>query len=154
MTMRPPSLSARPPNLGADPPHTARFVFEVGDRQIGTFMEVSGLTVEVEVESYVEGGVNGYEHRLPGRIKYPNILLKRGLTDAEALFDWFTEAARNGFRDEVDGRIAMVDSLGQELRSWSFAGAWPVKWSGPQFAASSSDVAVEELEFAHTGFLA
>jgi phage tail-like protein len=146
-------MNGRPHNLEKDPPHSARFIFEVGSRQIGTFMEVNGLTVEIEVETYAEGGANDHEHKFPGRMKYQNIVLRRGLTDEEALVDWFTEASRNGFREEVDGRIAMVDSTGSVLRTWSFAGAFPVKWSGPQFAASSSDVAVEELEFAHTGFV-
>ena len=146
-------MTDRPHNLEKDPPHAARFVFEVGSRKIGTFMEVAGLTVEVEVETYAEGGMNDYEHKLPGRLKYQNIVLKRGLTDEEALADWFTEAARGGFREGVDGRIAMLDGMGTIVRSWSFAGAFPVKWSGPQFAASSTDVAMEELEFAHTGFV-
>lgn len=146
-------MTTRPHNLEKDPAHAARFVFEVGRRTIGTFMEVSGLTVEIEVETYAEGGVNDHEHAFPGRMKYPNIVLKRGLTDESALFDWFTEAARNGFRDETDGRIAMLDTTGAVMRTWSFAGAFPVKWTGPQFAASATDVAIEELEFSHTGFI-
>jgi phage tail-like protein len=146
-------MTTRVHKLEKDPPHAARFVLEVGSRKIGTFMEVSGLSVEVEVESYSEGGVNDMVHKLPGRLSYPNIVLKRGLTEESALIDWFTESARDGFRELVDGRLAMLDGQGEVVRTWSFSGAWPVKWTGPELAASSTDVATEELEFAHAGFV-
>ncbi|MDC3332360.1 phage tail protein, partial [Ilumatobacter sp.] len=33
-------------------------------------------------------------------------------------------------------------------------GAFPVKWTGPSFSASSTDMAEEQLEIAHHGFRA
>ena len=48
-----------------------------------------GLAVEVEVKEYNEGGINDYVHKLPTRIKYPNLVLKRGVTYEDALLDWF-----------------------------------------------------------------
>jgi phage tail-like protein len=38
------------------------------------------------------------------------------------------------------------------MRTWEFTGALPVKWSGPRLAASSRELAVEELEVCHRGF--
>ena len=43
------------------------------------FQEVSGLSFEVETEPLREGGENRFEYKLPKRIKYPNLILKRGL---------------------------------------------------------------------------
>ena len=50
------------------------------------------------------------------------------------------------------GSVAMFDSHHRELRSWKFRNAMPVRWSGPSLAASSSTLAVEELEVSHGGF--
>jgi phage tail-like protein len=36
---------------------------------------------------------------------------------------------------------------------WSFIKAYPVKWSGPQFTAHSTDAAIETLEIAHQGMI-
>jgi phage tail-like protein len=41
---------------------------------------------------------------------------------------------------------------GERLRAWEFFDAFPVKWKGPDFAVSSTDMAMEELEIAHHGF--
>lgn len=67
---------------------TATFIFEVDGQTIGQFMEVTGLQVEVSVETVEEGGQNGYVHHLPGRMTWPNITLKRGVTQTDNLFTW------------------------------------------------------------------
>ena len=41
------------------------------------FQDVSGLSFEIETETFVEGGENRFEYKLPKRIKYPNLVLKR-----------------------------------------------------------------------------
>ncbi len=142
-----------------DAPFTGQFVFSVdGIGEIGAFTEVGGLTVEVEIEELNEGGQNHFAHRLPGRMKWPNIVLKRGITDADNLFEWFWKTSGEGFQgqgsklERTHGEIAVLDAARQRVRSWKFEEAFPVKWSGPRFAASSREVAVEELEIAHHGF--
>ncbi|HEY2727542.1 MAG TPA: phage tail protein, partial [Parafilimonas sp.] len=56
------------------------------------FQEVSGLSVEVETETLLEGGENRFEYKLPKRAKYPNLVLKRGLLTNTALLNWFKSA--------------------------------------------------------------
>ena len=148
------------PTRTPDPPFTGGFKFSmdmVGE--IGAFTECSGLSVDIEVEELKEGGQNQFVHKLPSRMKWPNIVLKRGITDTNNLFDWFSKCSGDGFSNEntlkrSDGAIELVDSQGQPLRTWSFDGAFPVKWSGPTLAASSRDAATEQLEIAHHGFRA
>jgi phage tail-like protein len=141
-----------------DPPSTGRFVFTVDGVEIGAFTEVSGLSVEVEVEELPEGGQNQFVHQLPGRTKWPRLVLKRGVTDSDGLFDWFAKTSGEGFSGagdqlaRLDGEVVLMDVVGAPVRRWAFSGAFPVKWSGPTLAASSSDVAIEELEIAHHGF--
>ncbi len=43
------------------------------------FREVTGLDVELEMESIKEGGQNRFTHQLPIRSRYTDITLKRGL---------------------------------------------------------------------------
>ena len=51
---------------------------DVQGRSVGFFSEVSGLSGELETLSYNEGGRNDRVHRLPTRMKHPNLVLKRG----------------------------------------------------------------------------
>ena len=141
----------------ADAPFTGRFTFEIDDVEIGAFTEVSGLQVQVEVEELIEGGNNGFVHKLPGRMTWPNIVLKRGVTTSDALFEWLNrsagQATGGSTMERSTGKITVLDAARQPHRTWSFEHAFPVRWSGPTLAASSSEIAVEELEIAHHGFL-
>jgi phage tail-like protein len=133
----------------ADPVTELRFVVALSGVDIGRFKEVSGLSAQVDVKEYAEGGVNHFMHKLPGRIKWGPLTLKRGVTRHDALIRWFWEA-RTRTRP-----VAMVVSLrgpgGEVVRSWAFIDAFPVKWTGPNMSAASSQIATETLEIAHSG---
>jgi phage tail-like protein len=125
------------------------FVLKIpGIDEIGVFMHCSGLQVEFDVYEYHEGGNNDFVHRLPGTMRYPNLLLSRGLTNDEALLKWFWATMTQAERKEV----TLTLSYGQaKPRSWTFADAFPVKWSGPQMDSSAFDAPTETLEIAHSG---
>ena len=141
-----------------DPPFVGKFTFEIDGLTIGAFTEVSGLSVQVDVEELAEGGQNGYTHKLLGRMKWPNLVFKRGLTDTDALFEWLMSASGEGLTrsgNQVkprNGRISVLDAAGRPMRTWTVLEAKPVKWTGPRLAASSRDLAIEELEVCHSGF--
>ncbi len=141
-----------------DPPFVGKFTFEIGDTIIGAFTEVSGLSVQLDVEELAEGGQNGYTHKLLGRMKWPNLVFKRGLTNTDALFEWVMECSGEGLSkagNKVkprDGRISVLHAAGTSMRTWTILEAKPVKWTGPRLAASSRDLAIEELEVCHSGF--
>jgi len=134
-----------------------RFYVEIGNNQgspiQAVFTEVSGLQVEMQVTEYEEGGTNSFVHRLPGRLKISNVTLKHGLTRSKDFLNWcLTPATRP--KPSVDRRnvsVVMFDVAGQEVIRWNFAGAFPVKWVGPQFTADSTSMAIESLELAHQG---
>ncbi|MDQ4048379.1 MAG: phage tail protein [Actinomycetota bacterium] len=116
---------------------------------VGLFTHCSGLSLEVEVFQYVEGGNNWMAHNLPTRLRYPNLVLKRGLSAEEKLLKWFEESRAKPNRKEV--AIHFQTATRQILRTWTFVGAYPVKWTGPTFEATSDVVALETLEIAHEG---
>lgn len=142
-----------------DPGHAARFKLEIGPLTIGAFTEVSGLSVEVKVEEVTEGGQNQFVHKLPGPMSWPNIVLKAGVTKATDLFTWISRSSGEGFTGNGNsltresGTITLVDGLNRTIRSWTFADAFPVRWTGPTLAAGSNELAQEELEIAHHGFI-
>jgi phage tail-like protein len=128
---------------------TTWFELEIQGKPIGYFTEITGLTAEVETLTYSEGGMNEFQHKLPTRVKYPNLVLKRGMTTKADLQKWFqkshTQAERTGIR------LSMLDEAGNRIRTWSFVNAFPVKWTGPNFNAAQSSLAVEQIEITHEG---
>jgi phage tail-like protein len=144
-----------------DPPFVGNFRFEIDGTLIGAFTEVTGLAVQIDVEELAEGGQNGYTHKLLGRMKWPNLVFKRGLTDTNALFEWLLECSGEGLsgkQNKVTPRNGKIVVLGADrktpVRTWTIREAKPVKWTGPKLAASSRDLAIEELEVCHSGFSA
>lgn len=138
---------------------TATFLVEVDGEDIGWFTEVSGLEVSVSMETYREGGVNGFVHQLPGRMTWPNLVLKRGITNDDNLLEWFHRTTGEGFATKgsvtrTSAAITIVNSSGERLRSWNLEDAVPVRWTGPTFARDATSAPSEELEVAHHGFRA
>ena len=116
---------------------------------IGFYTEVSGLSAEIETLTYNEGGRNDFVHKLPTRMKHPNLVLKRGVTGVKDLQQWCLESFMGPDRKEIT--LTMYNQQLQKVRTWSFKNAYPVKWTGPQFNASQNTVATEAIEIVHDG---
>ena len=134
-----------------DPVGELGFKVKVDDAVIGKFSECSGLTVEYELLEYQEGGENRFTHKLRGGLKYPNLVLKRGVTHEDALLKWFFESKEMAKRGAVS--LELVGPDAKVVRNWAFAGALPVKWTGPSLNAGSTNIATESLEIAHQGLV-
>jgi phage tail-like protein len=133
-------------------PYVGMFFQVEAGATIGFFTEVSGLSVEYEVEEFKEGGVNDFVHKLRGRAKFPNLVLKRGITSNEEFTKWFAACREQLERRELT--LTMLDQTLTPVRTWSFVGAFPVKWTGPDFKAHSDAAAIETIEIAHQGLKA
>jgi phage tail-like protein len=115
---------------------------------LGGFTECRGLESGLDVETYLEGGVNDRVHRFPTRMTYPNITLVRGVGLSEDLWLWHEEF-QNGKGKRRDGLIILQDRLKLPIKTWAFTNGLPVKWSGPAFNAAENATAIESLEIAH-----
>jgi phage tail-like protein len=144
--------------LGGEMPTASFFVFEVDGVEIGVFREVTGLQVSVGVEEIREGGQNGFVRKVPGRMTWPHLVFRRGLTQSDNLFDWLSKSSGEGFAANNNtltrstGAVTAMDSTGSRLRSWEFQDVFAVRWKGPDFASETFAALVEELEVAHHGF--
>lgn len=136
-----------------DPYLAYNFLVEIEGIEAGGFSDVSGLRTEMEVHDYREGGQNEYIHKLPGPIRYPsNLTLKRGLADLDLLWTWY-HSIMQGFVSRQNITVLLLNSVREPKRAWSFAGAYPVRWVGPELRGGRAEVAVETLEFVHHGLL-
>jgi phage tail-like protein len=124
------------------------FLAEVLGRTLGSFGAIRGLEAQVDILEYREGGINDVVHRLPGPISYPNLVLSNGLT-SRAIEEWFAMTSLGAERHTMT--VTFLDAAGKAVRAWSFAEAFPVRWTGPVLGADSGAVAGEELEIAHGG---
>lgn len=124
----------------------------------GQFQEVSGIDVEVEVERLKEAGNNSFEQPVPGRTKYNNLVLKRGLfVEGSAMAKWVKKSAQSNLEMSGISRVQLKDvivslldpSTGSALMSWSFVNAFPVKWSLGALNSQESAVAIENIELAY-----
>jgi phage tail-like protein len=127
------------------------FVIDIPGHEIGRFSECSGIGVEYDVLEYAEGGNNQYVHQLRGRVRYPNVVLARGITHEDELLNWFYTAEKPENRPTVT--ITLQDSLGTAVRHFALSAAIPVRWTGPRAGAGSDGGATESLEISHAGFV-
>lgn len=135
----------------ADPFAAFNFWVEIDGLIVGGFTEVSGLQLETETTPVREGGQNGYAHVLPGPARYPqNLVLKRGLTSADALWEW-CQGVAEGRIVRRNGTIYLLKVDGETALAWNFRDAYPVRWTGPDLRGDSSAVAFEAVELAHRG---
>jgi phage tail-like protein len=133
-----------------DPYKVFRFVVEINGRRVGGFSEVTGLEVRTEVDDYREGGVNDYVHKIAKETRYPNLTLKRGITDATDFWDWHQQIVGGDIQRKTVS-VVLLDSQGQEKWRWVFNDAYPVKWNGTDLNATGNTVVVESIELAHHG---
>ena len=128
---------------------SSHFKVSVPGLTIGTFRECSGLSMEFDVFEWAEGGNNEFVHHLPGRQRYPYLRLSAGLTENKAIQEWFEKTRDKAELKEVTIELTTQD--GKSKRSWAFADAFPIRWTGPRAAAGSGGMGVETLEIAHSG---
>jgi phage tail-like protein len=144
------SVTSMPTERDLDKLAENRFKVEVVPNLfIGEFRECSGLAMEREILEYAAGGNNDFVYKLPGRVKYPNLVLKRGVTYQTELIAWFRATQSAPALSTVT--VTLLDTMGELARVWAFKQAYPVKWAGPSLNAGSDSAATETLEIAHGG---
>ena len=104
-----------------DPYLNFRFRVEMDGIQQAGFMECTGLGSQVDVLEYREGGIGAVVHKLPGKVSYPDITLKWGITDSKELYQWHLDVIR-GHPETVHVRTfpSIVEAVGHLVDE-----AWP-----------------------------
>ncbi len=140
-----------------DPVRGFNFRLEIDGIDRGGFLGVSGLDTSQDPVEYREGNEKPLTVRkLPGLVKYANIVLKWGIiADDPQLWQWRISVTQGKIaKDKLRKNLSIVlldDTGAEEVRRWNVRDAWPAKWTGPSFNATGNEVAVDTLELAHEG---
>jgi phage tail-like protein len=127
-----------------------------GAQATAGFSEVSGLEATMEIENYDAGGVNGGALRFPGRVKWANLVFRRGVLaqrdfgDISDFWAWL-QSFLDGQGIRKDGTISLLDEAQNPTLVWGWSRGLPVKWTGASLNAQQNAVAIEQLEIAHEG---
>ena len=137
------------------PPVSFHFKVEVIGMSAGNdtrFSEVGGLAVEITTEEAAEGGENRFVQKYPGRLKYPELVLKRGLLVKSEVFDWIRDCLES---DEITPKnidVKLLNEQHEPLVTWHLANAYPTKWAISDLNATSNTVVVETLQMFYQYF--
>jgi phage tail-like protein len=137
-----------------DPLVSAWFGIDFQGQVAGAFRECSGFGSENEVVE-AKGTLNGKLtiSKQPGRLKWNNITLKRGITDSMDMWKWRQTVEQGDMASaRKNGTITMFNQKGEAVAKWNFVNAWPSKLNGPTANATNNEVAIEELEITHEGY--
>ncbi len=136
------------------------FHFKVTINDIGgnavdlRFQSVGGLNVQMQTESFREGGELRFEHALPTRTKYSDLVLKRGilLPSQSGITRWVKRAIENFI---IEPKNLTVQLLGEDhlaLYTWDVSHAWPKNWKVSDLNAEKGEVVIETLELSVNRF--
>lgn len=131
----------------------SRFKYKVEIKDVGQagFSEVTGFDASIDVAEYRESNMTPPAPiKLPGLRKYSNVTFKWGVTSGKAVYDWMNPSLETDIaRKEIT--VTLLDENGKDVASWQIVNAWPIKYTAPEFNATSPEVAIEQLEVAHEG---
>ena len=119
------------------------------------FQSVTGLDVQYETETFKEGGENRFEHIVPNRRKYSDLVLKRGiisLQEKSKASIWFKNAFFNSKVVPIDLDIWLLDDHHNCLIRWKVIHAWPKNWKIGELNADKGEVLIETLEMNYNFF--
>lgn len=120
----------------------------------GYFTEITGIGAEIEVIQHKTVDILGRSvtQMVPGREKWSEVTLKRGITSGMGFWIWY-EMVVNGLVSVARSHVSIVlyDRSYNPAVQWNLASAWPSKVSGPQIRSATSEVAIEEVTLVHEG---
>ncbi len=136
-----------------DPLVNFSFGLDCNGQMIGFFTSVSGIGSESEVVEHkvVDNKGNEIIRKIPGRLRWLDITLKRGITSSLEIWQW-RQLVNDGdiYAARKNCSIIMLDQAAQAVARWNFINVWPVRVSGP-VVNSSSELMLEELVLVHEG---
>jgi phage tail-like protein len=127
-----------------DPLANFNFLVEIDGITRAAFHKCSGFASTVDVIEYNEGGSLS-PIKLPGMVKYANVVLERGMTSDMELYQWHL-AAVQGQVQRKNGSIVVLDRASNEVARLDFTQAWPAKASYTDLSAQGNEVFFETFE--------
>jgi len=134
--------------MNENPYGATNFQVSIGGVPAAGFEECILPTVTIETTEYRQGSdVEDSVRRLPGLVRFGDLVLKRGLAPtagALALWSWIQGFAQ-GAGASAPVTVTLLDGQRNPTIQWSFADAMPVKYVSPALNGKVSAVAIESL---------
>ncbi len=135
----------------SDPYDAFNFLVVIDGVPAAAFSECILPAISIEAIEYREGNdLQSNVHKLPGLVRYENLVLSRGLTLSTALWDWFNSFVQ-GTGTPKTLAVTLLDSRKVPVFKWSFSNAWPTKYTSPVLSGKESAIAIETLEVSVEG---
>ena len=136
------------PSRDTDPLIGFSFSLEVQGTLTGYFTEIGGLGSETEIVEHKVVDPQGRDliQKIPGRLKFTDVTLKRGVTALKDIWDW-RKMVEDGniVGARKNATITMYDQSLNAVARWNLTNAWPTKVSGPSIQSDSNAFGVEEV---------
>jgi phage tail-like protein len=127
------------------------FLVTIDGVVVADFEECHLPALSFDVMEYRQGDdLDVNVHKLPGLLRYGNLVLKRGSArppTSLALSDWFSSFIK-GTGTPTQMTVTLLDAKKNPVIQWSFSNVWPVKYESPALNAKTIAVAIETLEVA------
>lgn len=141
-----------PIGLTADPIASYAFHVEIDSITIAQFKEVGGLSISVGVIEHRANALKGQPvlRKLPGTMKFEDIVLSRGKVNDPAFWTWMKTVEGGNIDDaRKNGSIVLFDYSHGEVTRFNFRAGWPSKVEIGKLQAASDSVLLETVTITH-----
>lgn len=127
------------------------FSLSIDGLTLGYFTGCTGIAIDLQPITYKQGdGKMVIERKRPGRPKYSQVELKRGLTADKGLYDWFDAVVAG--KDKTPYKTATIAVYGRDggvVAKFRLDRCWPSKLSVSDLSAGKDEVMIETLTMYH-----
>lgn len=116
------------------------------------FQSVSGISTNIVTETMNQGGQTIFSQKIPTRVEYPNLVLKRGMAIGSFLVSDLKKTFQEFKFSPVSILVILHSDVLVPIASWKFEKAYPVKWEMSDLNAEEDKLIIENIEFVHSGF--
>lgn len=139
-----------------DPLVAFKFGLEISGKLTGYFTSVAGIGSESEVVEHKVVTDKGETiiQKIPGRLTWTEVTLKRGVTSNIDIWNW-RKLVVDGKVEEARTNCSIIayDQTQKEIARWNFENAWPSKVVGPELDSSSTNYMIEDVTIVHEGMV-
>ena len=135
-----------------DPIATYAYHVEIDSITLAQFKQVSGLSISVGVIEHRANKLMGQPimKKLPGAVKFDDIVLSRGKVADQAFWSWI-KLVQDGKISEArkSGSIVLFDYAHGEINRFNFEQGWPSKIEVGKLEAGADSVLLETVTITH-----
>ena len=120
------------------------------------FQDITGIVAEYDVDEVVNGYFNGSMVKIPKKLKFTPIVMKKGIMKTEQLKSLMNDIGNvnKNLKDKVsahkkDITIHLKDEKGAISMTFKLIEAIPIKYNISKFNAQENSIAIEELSFVY-----